>query len=733
MRLSGFSALLSGVAVAVLSVLPASGAESRLHDSGNFVVTGDRVIEGPHEARALSATELRSHYMGVTRHWRASLDVSAFPAYRSPHLLIDALYRLSLEEVLLNIRADGAFMAGKEWTGVWTRDISYAILLALAAIDPEGSKRSLMAKVRNGAIVQDTGTGGSWPVSTDRMTWALAAWEVYAVTGDPDWLSQSFAIIVRSAEADLAAAHDPVTGLFFGESSFLDWREQSYPRWMDPKDIYKSQALGANAVHYETYRILARMARALGKPDADYDRIADAVRDGVNAHFWQPDKGYYGQYRYGRLYLSLSPRSETLGSALSVLFGIASPAQSRLITENLPVTDFGAPIFYPQIPGIPPYHNDGIWPFVQAYWTWAAAKAGNAAAVEHGLAALYRAAALFLTNKENMVAGSGHYDGTEINSDRQLWSVAGNLAMVYRVLYGMEFRPDGVAFSPFVPAAYSGLRRLEGFRYRDAVLSITLEGHGSGVAAITLDGEPLARPFIPAGLKGAHDIAIRLDGDLPESRFAPVANRFSPGTPQLRMADGMLSWDAVAGAVGYQLYRNGQRIAVTSDRAMAVGAPAKAVAEYQLAAVDALGLASFLSAPVRAEPQGMIQRVAPLGGGPVRLTRAGGEVAAFQIDAVAGGRYAIDVRYANGNGPINTDSKAAIRTLYLNGERAGVIVMPQRGVDAWDDRGYSSPLAVSLGAGENRIELRFTASDENMDGAVNEAIVEHLRLTRLGG
>src|SRR6185295_1194044 len=117
-----------------------------------------------------------------------------------------------------------------------------------------------------GRIIQDTGTGGSWPVSTDRMTWALAAWEVYAMTGDRTWLRQSYDIIRRSAEADRHAAFDPATGLFRGESSFLDWREQSYPRWMQPADIYQSEALGTNAVHHGAYRVLAAMARELGEP-----------------------------------------------------------------------------------------------------------------------------------------------------------------------------------------------------------------------------------------------------------------------------------------------------------------------------------------------------------------------------------------------------------------------------------------------------------------------------------
>ncbi|GAI75469.1 unnamed protein product, partial [marine sediment metagenome] len=357
-------------------------------------------------------------------------------------MISDALYNLSLEELLQDIRMDGAFMAGAKWPGVWTRDISYSILLSLAIISPEESKKSLMAKVDYGRIIQDTGTGGSWPVSSDRMIWALAAWEIYTVTGDRDWLEYAYGVIKTSAESDLKVVHNQATGLVHGESSFLDWREQTYPRWMDPKDIYTSQNLGTNAVHYRTYEILAEMADILGDSGGQYLGIATSIKKGMNTYLLMPDKGYYGQYLYGRNYLSLSPRSESLGEALAVLFDIADEPQQRQIIERMPVLTFGTPCIYPQIPNIPPYHNNGIWPFVCAYRTWAAAKVANMNAVEHGLASIYRPAALFLTNKENMIASTGDYMGTEINSDRQLWSVAGNLAMVYRILLGMSFTPD---------------------------------------------------------------------------------------------------------------------------------------------------------------------------------------------------------------------------------------------------------------------------------------------------
>ena len=75
------------------------------------------------------------------------------------------------------------------WTYVWTRDTSYAVDLGLAQINPQVAKNSLLFKIsthRNttgpGAgtteIVQDTGSGGSWPVSTDRVVWARAAFEL---------------------------------------------------------------------------------------------------------------------------------------------------------------------------------------------------------------------------------------------------------------------------------------------------------------------------------------------------------------------------------------------------------------------------------------------------------------------------------------------------------------------------------------------------------------------------
>ncbi len=678
--------------------------------------------------------------------WRLGKDLSELPSYQSPQPLVDALYNLSLEEMLLDVRPDGAFMAGEKWNGVWTRDVSYSILLSLAALDPEASKASLMAKVNDRGIIQDTGTGGSWPISSDRATWALAAWEIYAVTGDSGWLKTAFSIIKKSAEADLANVRDRETGLFRGESSFLDWRQQSYPRWMDPKDIYQSLNLGTNAVHYETYRILARMAPSAGEAAESYGAVAESIRDAVNARLWLADKGYYSQYLYGRAFLTPSPRSETLGEALSVLFEIANPRQRARIIENTPVGTFGAPCFHPQIPNIPPYHNNSVWPFVEAYWTWASARVGNTASVERGLASIYRAAALFLTNKENMVAEGGDFAGTEINSSRQLWSVAGNLATVLRVFYGMRFEPGHLILEPFVPRAYAGDRHLRRFRYRQALLDITLRGWGNRASSALLDGKPMRRLAIPSNLTGQHQLVITLTATESESRINVTPELFAPETPVVRLQGSRLVWDPIPGAVAYSVFRNGRPEATTSSTEIDAK-PQPTLAEYQVQAIDMDGLSSFLSEPVQVAQPNCCFLVDPAtaaggarletdhtgytGAGYLHLTRGENTDLVFSVELAQPGRYTLDFRYSNGNGPTNTDNKAAIRSLLVDEQPVGAAVFPQRGRDAWTDWGYSNPIQVALPAGRHLIRLKFTPLDENMNGQVNEALLDQLRISRL--
>jgi len=738
-----------------------------IYETDAYTIESNRLTQGNTEVIAESPERLVRMRPDASDAWEASRDVSQFPSYTSDQPLVDALYRMSLEELLLDIREDGALMAGKKWEGIWTRDISYAALLSLALLAPEATEKSLRAKVDDGRIVQDTGTGGSWPVSTDRVTWALAAWELYTVTGDREWLEDAYGIIERSVRADLENVYDERYGLFRGESSFLDWREQSYPSWMSPRDIYVSLNLATNAVYARTFDILAEMAERLDNPHETWRDLADRTAEAIDDHLWQPERGYYAQYLYGRHHLRRSPRSETLGASLTILFDVASEQRARTMTESLPTLVWGPPCFYPQISEIPSYHNDGIWPFVVSYWTWASAEAGNVLSVQHGLGSLYRASALFLTNKENMVASTGRPEGTELNSDRQLWSVAGNLATVYRVFFGMTPTPEAIELDPLVPRPYGGTRRIEGLAYRGATWTVELVGYGTEVASVTRDGEPVEKPRMPADLEGEHSLTIELagrpdrrddvaveltdpnlddDGDETSSETDDdsrginlVDNRFSPNTPEVTLEGETLEWSAVDGADEYAVLENGREVVTRGETSHEVSDPGP-FAEYQVVAVGDEGTRSFASEPVtRAEdivrvPADPEQNAGDgdASSGWTELTSEVGDRLELEVDVPNDGTYLVDVHYANGHGPIDTDNKCAIRTLHVDGEAAGPVVMPQRGDEAWDDFGYSNAVQTPLESGTHTLALVYEPEDVNMNHEVNSARVDHIRLTRFG-
>jgi hypothetical protein len=677
--------------------------------------------------------------------WKKTLDTSDFPQYSSDYPIADALYNLALEEARRAVEPDRTFRTGKEWAGVWTRDISYSIILAQATLQPRVAMTSLLRKVSpEGRIIQDTGTGGAYPCSTDRAIWAVAAWEIYKVTGDQAWLKKVYPIIQKSLEEDAQNAYDPTSGLVRGESSFLDWREQTYPRWMQPADIYQSENLGTNAVHMQANTVLALMAKQLGDAAvaSRHEQAAATIKQAINQHLWLDKAGYYGQYRYGRVFPVLSPKAEALGEALSVLFDVADPSRAKTVVAKTPTTAFGISCIYPQIPGIPPYHNDAVWPFVQSFWALAGAKAGNEASVLASIAAVYRPAALFLTNKENFVAGNGDFAGTQINSSNMLWSLSGSLGLVYKVLFGMHYEADRLVFKPFVPQALQGGRQLLNFKYRGAVLNIKMLGFGKEIQTITLDGKPLPDAAIPASLTGVHAVRIILTSQVPAAQDTRVANLFSPETPQVTLANGHLRWPAVAGAQTYRVLKNGQP--VNASGALSYAVPAGGYAEYQVLAIDNKGLESFASEPLpvgapAAEVQ--LETVAPAAGyaykgfsgkGFVEVSTDKNTRLTIPVTAPAAGLYALDFRYANGNGPINTNNKCAIRTLRDGqGKLLGTVVLPQRGVDEWSNWGFSNPILVRLAKGKNTLTLALEPANTNMNGAVNQAMLDYLRVRRV--
>ncbi|MCM1452383.1 MAG: hypothetical protein NC102_08985, partial [Clostridium sp.] len=696
------------------------------------IIQGEYFAYAPTPYKIVSTYSAQPHFfMPIDKEWTLRNDISRYPQLHSGNTLLDAVYNMGLDEMVNAVEPDTTLRTGKEWAGVWTRDVSYSIILSMAYMQPTASEVSLRRKVdAKGRIVQDTGSGGAWPISTDRMIWAVAAYELYLVNGDREWLEFAYPVIKRSMEDDLLVAYTnygdnsmqpadmPEPGLVRGETSFIDWREQSYPKWMQTADIYESQAMGTNMVHAIALRVLANMARDLGlRADADrWGELASSLSDNINRAFWMQQSGYYGMYLYGRNFLTLNPRAETLGESLSILYDIAPADRQRAITENNPTTPFGAAIFYPQIADMPAYHNNSLWPWVGAMWALANAKVGNEDGTMQAIGAIVRPAALFATNKENFNLDNGDI-ATELNSSNMLWCLSGNLALTYRILFGIHFTEDGLKFMPFVPEALAGSRTLDNFPYRGAKLNIKVNGFGSRIKSFRVNGVE-SDPIIPAGLKGTLSVEIDMDSEpIAPMKVNNRPNLKAPLTPIATLrhdpsidepgapVNNLLSWHPIEYIDYYIVLRDGREVKRTTSTEFAATVPGS----YQVVGVAEDGTRSFASAPMSNLPEFFVEmpgestemssyevsyqpRAGVVGyrGKGFREVDHSTKPISFDIVTERPGLYAIDLTYANGNGPVNTENKCAIRTISIDGRRAGVVVMPHRGVGNWSDWGRTN-------------------------------------------
>jgi hypothetical protein len=552
---------------------------------------------------------------------------------RTGHLMFDGLYALAISEALQNSVSrikDGAygrgepiqleaFQTGEFWTYVWTRDLSYSTHLALAGFDPERAVHSLLFKTsvlkpsvvggfRN-QIVQDTGSGGSYPVSSDRIVWILGASETLKYLPEPEqrsFLEKVWPILHDTIEQDRRVIFDAEDGLYRGEQSFLDWREQTYPGWT--KDnviaIAMSKALSVNAANYFALLTASEYAGRLELPEEQtrYAAWAKDLKSAINRHFFDADSGLYSTYLLtDSAYAIRAPRYDLLGESLAVLLGVADDVQAKSVLSRYPTGPYGPPVVWPQEHTVPIYHNHAIWPFVTAYWTKAARKANNAAAVDQGIYSLMRGAAFNLSNMENFDFATGKaqvkdgvLSGPVINSRRQIWSVAGYLSIVQDVVFGLETSWDGIRFLPFVTSKLrnetfgsTNLLELQNFNYRGKMIQVRIHLPPTGserrgacrIIKIELNGKPISQDFVAASslrsqnqwdvylqspADGASEGKVGLVTNVSDGRtiFGPLQPEWEDvGQGGLTVEKGLLALHyrpADASNVVFNIYRDGQ-------------------------------------------------------------------------------------------------------------------------------------------------------------------------------
>ena len=682
------------------------------------------------------------------------------PVLRTGNDLLDGLFALALDEVSqasVATVSDGSFAGGTPqdcdcfetgalWPWVWTRDTSYAAHLGLAWVDPERARDSLDFKLSERKsslgggllqVVQDTGSGGSWPVSTDRVGWALGAARTLAFLDDDArelWLPRVREALANTLELHRQVAWDPTDGLYRGEQSFLDWREQSYPSWTagDVVPIASSKALSTNLLHLEALALTATLTEALGE-DATAWWTQHAELEQALDTFWSAGSGTWHSLLGPPLDPSLWAQQDALGIALAAV--ALDEAQAAEALENLPFTAAGPPVIWPQQPFTPIYHNRAVWPFVTATVGRAAHRVRNPEVAVLVFDSLVRGAALNLSNMENLefLTGANHVDdgewsGPVVNSRRQLWSVAGFLSVVVDGLFGVRADLEGLRTDPFVPAELrerwlSDRVVLHRFPYRGEQLDLELDlsaSDGSGTARVVVD-----------------------EGD-PDTFFAPLEATLtgptsSSGPLSLELGDGGES------GVSLQVYRDGVRVAEdlapgtwvdpdidpSEDRTVCY---AIAAAHSSTGLVSQHTPASCWWGPSY-ERVGAVEATEFVATGGTLVNNHGRwhyqdwggpeHVLEIPLTVDTGGPHWLQAVYGNGSGPISTGVTCGLKWLEVLDPSGAVVaegplVMPHRG--SWEDWGDSTVVAAAL---ESDVSYTVRLRDqENMSSLEHHALYD---------
>jgi predicted alpha/beta superfamily hydrolase len=717
-------------------------------------------------------------------------ETAGLPRVRSGSVAFDALFAMAMAEMRQDavpaIRDDSynsgqpiaceCFETGEKWHYVWTRDLSYAAGLGLGMLDPLRVRNSLQFKLsgyRDGLakpaevpgsadglqIVQDTGSGGSWPVSTDRVTWAFGADE--ALKALPPAERAAFASVALKAlsntiEIDRVAAFDAAAGLYNGEESFLDWREQSYADWIPGQlaHMATAKALSTNVAHYKALALAAQLAQEQGDGAmaGRYAGWAAQLKDAINARLWLKDAGMYSSLTAGHFDGAPLHKFDWLGQALAIVTGIADAEQADSIVAHYPHGPMGAPVIWPQQPDRAVYHNRAIWPFVTAYGLKAAIQVRNVEAADAAYDTLLRGAAVNASNMENFewltgqpmfaLKGSQGQDlsGPVVNSRRQLWSVGGFAGALVSGVFGVSTTREGILVQPFVTSKLrneafqgSGTATLAGLQLRGHTLDVQVvlpaPQFQSGyypVQQVLLNGKPVDQRIRWEDLAEHNTIVVQLGGLLPGrqqlTRVAadPLAVDpavFSPAEPAIASsAKGKLVFAAKpAAGAAYNVYRDGKLVASrVSGATWADPKPATAACYAVEAVFLASGNRSHHSAPActgaaieAAAGDARIASSVKAHEGVIRGWGAPADTFAATLAVRQAGTYAVQVRYRNNAHQVNLGITGGVKWMKVadaagNVVAQGVVQLPHSPAG---QAVYSTPLAARLGNGTYTIAL----------------------------
>ncbi len=645
-------------------------------------------------------------------HWSIDKAYECYPRFYSSEKIANATYNMALDAI-----------HNTHFNEVSNSKAALAIILALAHIDPDLCKNLLKDKVTNNTIMQDPLSRLSAPIVNDRLIWAAAAWQLFCVNGDKNWLKYAYNIIKNTIETDKATIFCHELWLIHGCDSFTDIDSQ-YPRWMQAKDYFESIKLSTNAIYAYCHFVLAQMAEELGLESESraFDNTFKRIKDNINQRMWNERKGYYCSYLINETYPAQSGTTSNLDQALCMLFGIADDDRALTLLQHTPFLHYGIPNTFP---GEAAESEPECTPFIQAMWNIAAAQNGNENMLRRGLGAIIRNSAFYgFTN--NRYSKADH-----------LLNACGHVAMILKVFAGVNTSPDGIELRPFIPDCFKGLKRIKDIRFRNATYHLSIYGTGNSIQSISVDGEKANSNFFSANITGVHEVEIHMQEGRKEPQQVNIAQKTSrPFTPNVQ-------WDGDSAYIS-NFFKKYNYSVVINDNDFAgihqqfalpqLNAPFNIV---YVVAKDDNNTQSHISKPrIIFDPQ-KCQTIAlnryatpgtsilsgSLGNKIVEFSDSTNSKITFPIDVEESGEYYFDLCYSNG--ATNTGNCPSCCVI-VNTHKQDIVVLPQRGYGEWRNSGFSNMVHLHLLKGHNTIQLQFMPSNSATHNEV--ALLHYARI-----
>lgn len=644
-----------------------------------FTLTGDSLVMGDTVIYSTDALTIKSNITGNDgQPMKIAFPTSAgVTSFKSQHKLVDALsamsWMIATDRNHLNFNS--------------SNDLYDAIELALAYTDPELAKALLKDKVADG-VVEGNDTP-YYPAYNNRLSWPAAAWTVYQVTGDRQWLQYAYDVATATFEQEEDIAFYTRDWLVRGCSSDYTPLVDALPTWMESCDVFSTFTLSNNIETARSLKAMADMAEELGNTNNKFAQLARDLNAAVNENMWNEKHGQYSALIYGQTCTLHAPCSDNRAQALAVLWGIADEDdRAQSLVEKTAVTHCGVNNFYPaRTHSTEPCLNEKSWGYTQGLWNLASAHAGNDNALRRGLAALWRAQAVYSTLFVN--------EGT---ANLDVSAAISNVAMTIRVFAGMKFETDGIEFSPVIPQCLAGDKHINGFSYRDATLDITLQGCGHTIDRIMLDGKQLGSNFIPADkLHGHHNITIAVKDESTTSQGVTIVNQrmMFPDEP-------VVVWNGDSAAITNYDPQLAYRLIVNGNPSLDVADSVFAIPEIDNFSEIALIASnrrcfSYTSRPFILGGDLFQHYVIP-------RNLAQRDTVSVKVNVPHAGDYMISVNY------LSSSRYGDARIVSANTHRQGVVALSGLGTDSIS--GHSNLIHIDLLRNGNTITLIKTPSIE---------------------